>query len=133
MSRLFEHICAYDKKLDPFQVQFGTAMLTYCMCLAARKMEFPHLDSSNYAASVQKLRDDFTSWFPEFRQDEMNVKFFAQPFDLAVEDSPDDCQMELIELQADIDIKRGYPENSLADFYKRYVEGFPISSIMQEE
>ena len=27
----------------------------------------------------------------------------AHPFDLAVEDSPDDCKMELIELQADMD------------------------------
>ena len=33
---------------------------------------------------------------------------FAQPFDLAVEDSPDDSQMELIELQADMDTKRAH-------------------------
>ena len=51
---------------------------------------------------------------------------FAHPFGLAVEDSADYCQMELIELQADMDTKRGYPENSLLDFYKLYVCGkFP--------
>ena len=66
-------------------------------------MEFPDHDSTNYAASVQKLSDEFTSRFPEFGRDEINVKLFAHPFDLAVEDSPDDCHMELIELQADMD------------------------------
>ena len=64
--------------------------------------------------------------FTEFRQHEIEVRLFAQPFDLAVNDSPDDCQMELIELQAGMDTKRGYSENSLVDFYKLYVYGkFP--------
>ena len=101
-------------------------MLTHFTCLAARKMEFPDLDSTNYAASVQKLRGEFTSWRPEHRRDEIKVKLFAHPFYLAVEDSPDDCQMDLNELQGDMDTKRGYSENSLVDFYKFCVCGkFP--------
>ena len=87
-------------------------------CPAARKVEFPDLDSTNYAASVQKLRDEFISRFPKFRRDEIKVKMFAHPFDLAVDDRPDDCQME-----ADMDTKRGYSENSLADFYKLFACG----------
>ena len=82
------------------------------------KMEFPHLDSINYAASVQKLHNEFTSWFAEFRQGDMKVKLLAHPFGLAVEDSPDNCKMELIELQADMDTKRGYYENIPVDSYK---------------
>jgi len=51
---------------------------------------------------------------------------FAQPFDLGVEDCPDDFQMELIELQANMETKRTYSENSLVDFYKLYVcEKYP--------
>ena len=38
--------------------------------------------------------------------DEIKAKLFAHPFDLAVEDSPDDCQMEPTELQADMNTKR---------------------------
>ena len=71
-------------------------------------MELPDLDSTNYAVCVQKLHDEFTSRLPEFRRDEIKVKLFAHPFDLTVEDSPDDCQMELFELQANMDTKRGY-------------------------
>ena len=89
-------------------------------------MEFPDLDSINYAASVEKLHDEFTSSFPEYRRDDIKAKLFAHPFDLAVEDSPYDCQMKFIELQPDMDTKRGYSENSLVDFYKLYVCGkFP--------
>ena len=81
-------------------------------------MEFPDLYSTNYSASVQKLRNKFTIRLPEYRRDEIKVRLFAHPFDLAVEGSPDDCQIELIELQADMDTKRGYSENSLVDLYK---------------
>ena len=47
----------------------------------------------------------FTSRFHEFRPDEIRIKLFAHAFDLAVDDSPDDCQIEHIELQADMDTK----------------------------
>ena len=69
VNKLFEHICALEKKFDLLQVQLGRDTLTHFTCLAARKIEFPDLDSTNYAASVQKLRDEFTSRFPEFRRD----------------------------------------------------------------
>ena len=117
------------------QVQLGRATLTNFMCLVAKKIKFPDLDSTNYAASVQKLQDEFTRRFPDFRRDGIKDKLFAHPFDLTVEDSPDECQMELIELQADIDTKIGYSENSLVDFYKTsmFVEGFPICHVMQEK
>ena len=130
MNKLFEHICAFDKKLELFQVPLGRASLTHFACLAARVMEFPDLDSTNYAASVQKLRDEFISRFPEYTRDGIKVKLFAHPFDLAVEDSPDDFQMELIELQADMDTKRGYYENSLVDVNKLHASGkFPNHAI----
>ena len=90
VNKLFDHICAFDRKLELFQVQMSRATLTHYTCLAARKMEFPYLGSTSYATSVQKLRDEFTSKFPKFRLDEIKVNLFAHPFDLAVEDSPDD-------------------------------------------
>ena len=67
VNKMFEHICAFVKKLELFQAQLGRAMLTNFTCLAARTMEFHDLDTNNYAASVQKLRNELTSRFPEFR------------------------------------------------------------------
>ena len=123
MNKLFQHICASKKKLELFQVQLVRATLAHFTCLAARKMEFPDLDSTNYAASDQKLHHEFTSRFPEFRRDEVRAKLFVHPFNLAVEDSPDDCKMELIELQADMDTKREYSENRQVEFHKLHVCG----------
>ena len=64
---LFEHICALEKKFELSQFQLGRATLTHFMCLSVRKMEFPDIYSTNYAASVQKLCDELTSRFPDFR------------------------------------------------------------------
>ena len=98
MNKLFEYICAFEKKLELFQVQLRRATLTHFMGLATRKLEFPYLDCTKYRASVQKLRDDFANRFPDFRQNKIKLKLFSQPFDLAGEDSPGDCPMEFIEL-----------------------------------
>ena len=118
MNKLFAHICAFEKKLELFQVQLNRATLTHFMCLATRKLEFPYLDCTEYGASVQKLRDEFANRFSDFRQNKIKLKLFAQPFYLAVEDSPEDCQIELL---VDMYTKRKYSENSLVDFYKLYV------------
>ena len=47
--------------------------------------------STNYAASAQKLRDEFVIRFLEVRRDKIKAKLFAHLFDLAVGGSPDDC------------------------------------------
>ena len=131
---LLENICAFKNKLEQFHVQLGRVTLTHFMCLAARMMEFPDLDSMDYAASVQKLRDEFTSIMPEFRQDENKVNLSAHPFDLAVEDSPDNCQMELIELQAYIDTRGDILRIVWWIFtISMCVECFPICPAMQEK
>ena len=123
VNRLFEHICAFDEKFKLLHVQMGRATLTNFTCLAVKKKELHDLCFTNYAASAQELRDELTSRFPKFRWYEIKAKSFAHPLDLAVEDSPDDCQMELIELWAEVDNKRGYSENSLVIFYKFHVCG----------
>ena len=65
--------------------------------------------------------DEFANSFTDLRQNKIKLNLFAQPFDLVVEDCPDDLQMKLIEQQAHMEIKRKYSENSLVDFYKLYV------------
>ena len=102
-------------KLELFQVQLSRVTLTHFMGLATRKLGFPYLDCTKYGASVQKLRDEFANRFPDFRQNKIKLKLFARPFNLAV---AEDCQMELIDMQADMDTKKKYSENSLVDFYK---------------
>ena len=121
VNQLFEHICAFEKKLELFQVQLSRVTLTHFMCFAIRKLEFPYLDCAKYGASEQKLCDEFANRFLNFRENRIQLKLFAQPLYLAVEDGPEDCQMEHIEPQAGMDTKSKYSEKSLVDFYKLYV------------
>ena len=118
---MFEDICAFEKKLELFQIQLSRGILTHLKCLTTRKLKFPDLNCTNYGASVQKLREEFANRFRDFRREKIRLKFFAHPFDLEVEDCPDNCQMELIELQVAMENKMKYSENSLEDFYKLYV------------
>ena len=107
--------------MELFQVQLNRGILTHFKCFTTRKLKFSHLNRTNYDASVQKLREEFANRFRDFRREKIRLKLFAHPFDLEVEDCPDDCQMELIELQVGMENKMKYSENSLEDFYKLYV------------
>ena len=80
------------------------------------------IDLVSYPARAEGLVN--MNRFSDFRQDRIKLKFFVQPFDLAVEDSPGDCQTELTELLANMDTKRKYSEKNLVDFYKLYVSQF---------
>ena len=51
---------------------------------------------------------------------------FSSPFDVNVEQAPEEFQMELIELQRNDDLKRDMKDYSLLEFYKRLPEeSFP--------
>ena len=82
VNKLFEHIRAFYKNFELYQVQLGRTGLTHFTCLAAKKMKFSDRDSTNYAASVQKLRDEITGRFSELRRDEIKVHLFVNPYDM---------------------------------------------------
>ena len=52
VNQLFEHICAFEKKLELFQVLLSRDTLTHFMCPAIRKLKFPYLDCAKYGACV---------------------------------------------------------------------------------
>ena len=51
-----------------------------------------------------------------------DFQLFAHPFDLVVENIPSSFQLEIIELQANVNLKRAYNENNLLTFYRSYVQ-----------
>ena len=107
MNKLFEHICAFEKKNgtasgsveqshpDPFSRILQPGWWNFLIFIPPTML---HVFRS-YTVSSQA---GFHS------SDEIKVKLSAHPFHLVVDDSPDDCQMELIEVQADMDTKWGY-------------------------
>ena len=123
INKMFEHICSFEKKLKLFQSQLSKAALSHFPSLADRKQDMPDLDCSKYAESITKLCAEFGSRFIDFRNHEMEFNLFSQPFDVTPDDIPDCYQMEVIDLQCDMDLKRAYDSNDVITFYKIiYVE-----------
>ena len=52
VNQVFEHIFAFEMKLELFQVQLSRATWTHFMCLSTRKLEFPDVDCTKYGVSV---------------------------------------------------------------------------------
>ena len=88
-----------------------------------RKEDIPDLDCSKYAESISKLCSEFGKRFTDFRNYEMEFKLFSQPFYVTPDNIPDCYQMEVIDLQSDMDLKRAYASNDVVTFYKKYVCG----------
>ena len=108
---MFEHICSFERKLHLFQIQLDKTLLAHFPCLETTKAQIPDINCAKYAESVGKLCSEFTNRFADFRKCEMEFKLFSQPFEIAAEDSPDCYQMELIDLQSNMDLKKAYGDN----------------------
>ena len=70
---------------------------------------------------LEKLTSAFQTRFEDFRKHNADCQFFAHPFDLVVENIPSSFQLEIIELQANVDLKQAYQENDLLTFYRSYL------------
>ena len=126
MNKKFEHICSFERKLQLFQIQLGKTSLAHFPCLETRKAEILYIN-------CVKLCAGFTNQFADFRKCEMEFKLFSQPFEIAAEDSPDCYQMELIDLQSDMDLKRAYGDNNLVNFYKNYVTNLGVFQTQRQK
>ena len=57
----------------------------------------------------------------DFRNLQSNFNIFSNPFQSAPEQSLDEFQLEMINLQSKNDMKSAFKENDLLTFYKNYV------------
>ena len=67
-----------------------------------------NLDCSKFAESVGKLYVKFTSRFSVFMKCEKDFKLFSPPFDV---ESPNCYQMELIDGQSNMNLRKAYDNN----------------------
>ena len=70
---------------------------------------------------IDKLSIAFDARFWDFRKLESNFNVFPNPFQSASDQSPDEFQLELIDLRSSNDMKSAFNENDLVTFYKNYV------------
>lgn len=119
VHELFDALKAFEVKLDLWINQFKKNVTTH----------FPNLSScqtsnmDKYITALQDLKTQFASRFSDFRKNEINLNLFAHPFNVSVEDAPEEVQMELIELQCNSTLKDKF-NLGLIEFYSKYI---PIS------
>ena len=65
-----------------------------------------------------KLSVAFDARILDFRKLESNFNIFSNPFQSTPGQSPDEFQLELIDLQSSNDLKSEFNENNLVTFYK---------------
>ena len=122
-NKMFEHITSFQRKLVLFKDQFSNSVLTHFSCLKMQHDEGQDINYQKYGTVIEKLSAVFDARFLDFRQLESDFNIFSNPFNTAVDQSPDRLQLELIDLQSDNDMKRAFDEKDLVSFYKNYVRG----------
>jgi hypothetical protein len=71
-----------------------------------------------YVGILESLKQQFQERFNDFRSHKFEFDLFNKPFDIEVYDSPEDIQMELIELQANDELKSKFKSLKLIEFYE---------------
>ena len=83
--------------------------------------QFLNFLGTESADQLEKLFNEFSVRFKDFKFHEHLFKIFSSPFHTDIDKAPTDIQMELIDLQERTDLKAKYVEMNLGDFYRKYL------------
>ena len=83
--------------------------------------QFLNFLGTESADQLEKLFNEFSARFKDFKIHEHLFKIFSLPFHTDIDKAPTDIQIELIDLQERTDLKAKYVEMNLGDFYRKYL------------
>jgi hypothetical protein len=95
--------------------------------IRAKNYHFPTLATHEnisyncYGDELKALIEQFDTRFADFQNKDSTFGIFARPMDADVNYVPENLQMEVIELQADLMLKSQFNNIALPDFYKFYL------------
>uniref|UniRef100_A0A8C4X0U4 General transcription factor II-I repeat domain-containing protein 2-like n=1 Tax=Eptatretus burgeri TaxID=7764 RepID=A0A8C4X0U4_EPTBU len=115
VHQLYSTVCAFIIKLRLWKCQLSENNFTHFKELS----KHTNTDGSKYAAIINDLEGEFNFKFSEFKKQEQNMEIFAQPFSVDIMMAPDHLQMELVELQANMDLKGRFQMSSILEFYQK--------------
>lgn len=121
VGQLFSAVKGFETKLVLWTRQLAVGNLAH----------FPTLKSFNpenvdlYSKKLKALKEEFESRFCDFRARAKDIALTTTPFDVNLDDSPEQVQMELAELQADDSLKSRFNSIDIVEFYRK-LEGYPI-------
>ena len=126
-SEMYGHIKAFQCKLRLWQFQMQGGNLCHFQTLSLRNSGIYRDKKTKYVEQLQSL-NEFSTRFKDFGSHEHLFEIFSSPFDTDVTKAPTDIQMELIDLQANNDLKAKYKGMNLGDFYRTHIDQdkFPL-------
>ena len=127
-SEMYGHIKAFQYKLRLWQSQMQEGDLSHFQTLSLRNSGICRDKKTKYADQLQNLTNKFSARFKDFGSREHLFEIFSSPFHTDVTKAPADIQMELIDLQANTDLKAKYKAMNLGDFYRTHIDQdkFPL-------
>ena len=77
---------------------------------------------TKFADQLQKLLNEFSARFKDFKSHKHFSEIFFSPFHTDIEKAPMDIQMKLIDLQERTDLNAKNVEMDLGDLYRIYLD-----------
>ena len=120
---ILEHIASFQTKLELFKVQFSMSVPfhTHFPFLKNQLHENKNITYQKYGIMTDNLAAVFFRFVIVIVTLACDFGIFSSPFQAVAHQSPNQFQLELIELQFSYNLKRAFDENDLVIFYKNYV------------
>ncbi|XP_055490979.1 general transcription factor II-I repeat domain-containing protein 2A-like [Leucoraja erinacea] len=113
------HIVAFETKLRLWECQLEKS----CYAHFPKLQETQPTDTNTFVTVIRDLKTEFSSRFADIRSHTSEFRLFATPFDVDIDNAPENVQMELIEMQCSdvLRTKFNATDISLLEFYKKYL------------
>ncbi|KAB0378673.1 EPM2A-interacting protein 1 [Muntiacus reevesi] len=131
----FDHICAFEVKLNLLQRQVEEKNLTNFAALSQVVDELKEnlqedekvLDLERYRGVICRIQKEFERHFKDLKFIKKDLELFANPFSFKPEYAPISVRVELTKLQANANLWEEYRTKDLGQFYAGLpAESYPI-------
>ena len=117
---MYGHIKGFMNKLRLWHAYIQNVDLFHFPTL--KKMGMLPEKKTEFAHQFEKLFNEFSARFKDFKSREHLFEIFSLPFHTEIDKAPTDIQMEPIDLQESTDVKAKYVEMNLGDFYRKFLD-----------
>ena len=119
VRKMFEHVESFMAKLMLIKNQLLSKKTTHLFTLTERVAQ--SIDHTKYCGLLENLQNEFESRFQDFKNAKIDLAMFSDPFTVNAEAAQKEFQFELLDLQSNSELKTAHRENSLLDFYRKYL------------
>ena len=119
-SEMHGHIKSFMSKLRLWHAHIQNENLSHFITL--KEMGMYSEKKTEFADQLEKLFNEFSACFKDFKSYEQLFEIFSSPFHTNIDKVPTDIQMELINFQERTDLKAKYVEMNIGEFYRKYLD-----------